>query len=431
MLVAGVRHRAGNGHDGHVQRLSWSGLAALSSLWLAWNAQWLTIAPILMPQAVAALVPAHPELWSGLTVGAGALVALLVTPVAGALSDRSRNPRGRRSRFLITGVMGSCVGLVALGWAVSANLIALAVVYLVLQFWWNWGGGPFAGLIPDIVAPDQHAAASGWLNALGIIGTILSSAAMFTYRPGHPWAVIALWIALSLVCLAVTVARVREPAPAPPPWPGLGSFARSFVLPLAENRNFYWVLVTRLLNNMGVWSVFTFLVLYLHFVVGLPETRATQLMSTLMGVGAVLAIAASLVTAWMIARVGVVRVVRQSSWVMALAAAGYAGAAFAPQLWLVVPLLLVFGLANGVFGAADWALALAVLPTGQDAGKDMGIWHVCLVLPQIIGPITTGVLITAIEHAASARAAYALAFAVAAAWFLAASIYVGKLQVAP
>lgn len=168
--------------------------------------------------------------------------------------------------------------------------------------------------------------------------------------------------------------------------------------------------------------VFTFLVLYLHFVVGLPETRATQLMSTLTGVGAVLAIAASLVTARMIARVGVVRVVRQSSWVMALAAAGYAGAAFAPQLWLVVPLLLVFGLANGVFGAADWALALAVLPTGQDAGKDMGIWHVCLVLPQIIGPITTGVLITAVEHAASARAAYALAFAVAAAWFLAASI---------
>ena len=201
-------------------------------------------------------------------------------------------------------------------------------------------------------------------------------------------------------------------------------------MPLAENRDFYWVLVTRLLNNMGVWSVFTFLVLYLRFVVGLPGTRATQLMSALTGIGAVLAIAASLVTVRIIARVGVVRVVRQSSWVMALAAAGYACLAFAPQLWLVAPLLLVFGVANGVFGAADWALALAVLPAGQDAGKDMGIWHICLVLPQIVGPITTGVLITAIEHWSSAHVAYGTAFALAAAWFIAASVYVGRLRLA-
>ena len=115
------------GMMGAMQRASWLGLATLSSLWLSWNAQWLTIAPILIPQTVAALVRDRPELWSGLTVGAGALVALLISPVAGALSDRSRNPRGRRRSFLITGVLGSCVGLVALGWAVSANLIALAV----------------------------------------------------------------------------------------------------------------------------------------------------------------------------------------------------------------------------------------------------------------------------------------------------------------
>src|ERR1700682_3847686 len=142
------------GMMGAMQRASWLGLGTLSSLWLAWNAQWLTIAPILIPQTVAALVRDRPELWSGLTVGAGALVALLISPVAGALSDRSRNPWGRRRSFLITGVLGSGVGLVSLGWAVSANLIALAVVYLVLQFCWNWGAGPFAGLIAHTVRAD-------------------------------------------------------------------------------------------------------------------------------------------------------------------------------------------------------------------------------------------------------------------------------------
>jgi hypothetical protein len=45
-----------------MQRTPWFGLAALSSLWLAWNAQWLTIAPILVPAAVAELVHGHPPL---------------------------------------------------------------------------------------------------------------------------------------------------------------------------------------------------------------------------------------------------------------------------------------------------------------------------------------------------------------------------------
>jgi Na+/melibiose symporter-like transporter len=416
-----------------MHRKSWFGLATLSSLWLAWNAQWLTIVPTVIPQSVKELVgDHHAALWSGLTVGAGALVALLVTPVAGALSDRSRNPRGRRRPFLVSGVLVSCVGLLALGWAVTANLPALAGVFVVLQFCWNWGAGPFAGLIPDTVVPDQRDQASAWLNALGIVGAIIGAAAMFNFQPEHPWLAVTVWIALSLVCLATTLRWVPEPTPGPAPrWPGLTGFARSFLLPLAENRNFYWVLVTRLLNNMGAWSVFTFLVLYLQFVVGLSPDGATRLMAVLLGVGAVLAIVASVAATAMIRRVGVVRVVQVASWVMASSAAGYACVAFAPRLWLVVALVVVFGLGNGALGAADWALALAVLPDDLDAGKDMGIWHICLVLPQIAGPITTGVVITIAESMASEHFAYGLAFAIAAAWFIAGSIYVNKIRLTP
>jgi MFS family permease len=360
------------GTMGAMQRKSWFGLTALSSLWLAWNAQWLTIVPTLIPQAVKALVGGrHAELWSGLTVGAGALVALLITPAAGALSDRSRNPRGRRRRFLIFGVLFSCVGLVALGWAVSANLAALAAVFVVLQFWWNSGAGPFAGLIPDTVVPAQRPEASGWLNALGVVGAVVGAAAMFNFQPAHPWPAVTVWVVLSLVCLAVTLLWVREPAPgAPPPWRGLAIFARSFLLPLADNRNFYWVLVTRLLNNMGAWSVFTFLVFYLQFVVGVPPTKATQLMSVLLGVGAVLAIAASLAAAAMIRRVGAVRAVQGASWVMALSAVGYACVAFAAQLWLVVPLVVVFGLGNGVLGGGG--LGLGARRPARRPGRGQG-----------------------------------------------------------
>jgi Na+/melibiose symporter-like transporter len=409
----------------------WSGfrLAMIAVLWLAWNAQWVVIPVAVIPQAVNALVPDHPELWTGLVVAAGAVVAMIVPPVAGALSDRSRNPSGRRRPYLVAGVLASCVALVFFGWAESAGLAALLVAYLLLQFWWNWGAGPFAGLIPDLVPSDQHGAAAGWMNALGIVGTIMASVALWTYRPGHAWPLVCALVVVSLSCLGLTLIFIKEPAPGqPPPWQGLARFARSFYLPLAENRDFYLVLATRLLNQMGVWSVLTFLVLYLQFVVGLGQREANHLMVVLTAAGAVLAIGASFASARLIHRHGVVRTVQASSWVMALTAASYALIAVAPRLPLVAPLVLVFAIANGVFGASDWALALAVLPSGQDAGKDFGIWHICLVLPQVVGPVTTGVLITVAKRAVSAPFAYGLAFGVAAVWFVAASVFIGKLR---
>jgi hypothetical protein len=71
---------------------------------------------------------------------------------------------------------------------------------------------------------------------------------------------------------------------------------------------------------------------------------------------------------------------------------------------------------------------LKVLPAGQDAGKDMGIWHVSMVVPQILGPAAMGWMISAIEAAASARVAYAVAFAIAALWFAPAALLVNCVR---
>ena len=402
----------------------------MSSLWLAFNAQWLTIAPIVVPQAVANMSADYRELWSGLTVAAGAVVAAVVPPVAGALSDRSRNPRGRRRPYLISGVLASAVALLALGWALSASVVAVVAAYLMLQLCWNWGAGPYAGLIPDVVDPAQGAEASGWLNVMTILGTVVGTLALtLVFSRTDPWPMTAVWIGLSLICLVVTLRAVPEPVPVPPePWPGVGRFVRSFYLPWADNRAFYWVLITRMLNNFGVWSVLAFLVLYLQFVLGMTEQRAGQLTTALLGVGAVLGVAGSLATAMLVRRYGPVNVVRAVSWIMAVTVAGYLVVAAVPRLWLIVLLVPVYVLVYGVYGAADWALALRVLPDGRDAGKDFGVWHICLVLPQALGSITTGTLITVIREVSSARIAYGMAFAVAAVWFIAAALLVSRIR---
>jgi hypothetical protein len=115
---------------------------------------------------------------------------------------------------------------------------------------------------------------------------------------------------------------------------------------------------------------------------------------------------------------------------MAVAAICYVLIAFRPETALLLPVGLVFFAGWGAYQAMDWALALRVLPKSETAGKDMGIWHVALVLRQILGPAATGWIITGAKIAVSARFAYTIAFGVAAFWFILSAALIGRVRLA-
>jgi MFS family permease len=75
----------------------------VSLLWFALSAQWMTVVPIIVPDQIAVIVgdSAAKEGISGTILAAGAVVALVIAPISGALSDRSQHRRGRRRPFLI------------------------------------------------------------------------------------------------------------------------------------------------------------------------------------------------------------------------------------------------------------------------------------------------------------------------------------------
>lgn len=416
----------------HTGRLPLSGQIAVSLLWFALFANWLTVVPVIVPDQVAAILgpdAAAKEGISGSILAIGAVMALVMAPLAGALSDRVRNAKGRRRPFLISGMVGACVGLALLVPAgAGGSILVYALAIVNLQFWWNWACGPYAGLIPDVVPPDDQARASAWMNIMSILGTFTGNGiAVGLYVHGRPAASIAALIAVNLVCLGLTLKGVVEP---PAPGAGrrfeLGPFVRSFWLSPGAHRNFYRVLVTRLFANLGVWSVLTFLLFYLRDVIGVAEPG--KVLPMLLGLGALLGIPASLMAARLAERWGIVEIVKATSWMMAAAACAYVLIAFYPSIALTVPVFLVYFAGWGAYQAVDWALALKVLPKSEAAGKDMGIWHVALVLPQILGPAATGWIITGAKLAVSARFAYALAFAIAALWFSLSALLIARVR---
>ena len=250
------------------------------------------------------------------------------------------------------------------------------------------------------------------------------------YVRGEPLSMLAIFIAINLVCLVLTLLRVREP-PANSPVErssNVTEMVRSFFPPVKNNTNFYYVLGTRFLAQMGIWSVYIFLLPYLTKIVGVPADTAPNTLAGVMGLGALVAIPAALIAVRTTARLGLVKVVQITSWIMAVAAISYVALALRPYLPLVFPIIVVFSVGYGAYIAADWALALRVLPSGAAAGKDMGIWHASVVLPQIAGPGLTGWLITELSMVVSNRFAYSVAFMIGALWLVLASVLVTRIR---
>jgi MFS family permease len=156
-------------------RFSVSDQIVVSLLWFALFANWLTVVPVIIPDQITGILGPDARAKEGISgsiLAIGAFMALVMAPVAGALSDRVRHAKGRRRPFLMAGMIGTCIALALLvPFGPGSNILLYALAILNLQFWWNWACGPYAGLIPDVVPPTAQASASAWMNIMSILGT--------------------------------------------------------------------------------------------------------------------------------------------------------------------------------------------------------------------------------------------------------------------
>jgi Na+/melibiose symporter-like transporter len=401
----------------------------LSCFWFAYNFEWGALLPVVLPSQIAAIVgDARKEIFNGLVPAAGAALSLVATPIAGALSDRSRNRIGRRRPFLAVGTAINILFLLLLARFGAGGSIGLFLLcYLGVQLGANWAGGPYAGLIPDLVPPKQRGQASGWLALMTAAGTLCGVIAAGALIVGRGYGSIYLAIAVTLAALcAVTFFGVTEKPLVDAPAPiRAREFAASFLLRGPRYRDFYFVLFTRALVTMGIYSVFTFFQFFLKDVVRSesPARDASYLVGIIIAAG----IPTSLLAGALSDHLGRKPMVYVSGGLMAVASLLFIGVGRFPSLAAMYWIGAIFGIGYGAYQAVDWALAIDVLPQGDSAAKDMGIWHVSLVLPQVLAPALTGVVLSAFKQS-SLLLGYTVVFILTALWFILGTVFVRQIR---
>lgn len=393
---------------------------ALSFFWFTSNAQWTALIIILGPAIIRSFVgsTASGLVLSGLTA-IGALIASVVQPVTGAISDRQVSRWGRRRPYMLVGVPLTAALLWYMGGAPSIAMFAAA--YFVLQVVANFASAPYQALIPDLVVPEQRGTSSGYMGLMtqaAVIGGVVIASA-FPIRTSFE--VLAL---LQILGLAVTVLGVREvPSVTHTPF-RWRTFLQSFWIPPAKHRDWWWVFGTRLMVLLGFATLEYYLNYYLVYVQHIKRPNGTlEIILLLVTVGSLISV---LTAGWLSDRWHRRKVMVTSGGIlMGLSALGFV---FSHGMTQILVLAGLFGLGYGTYLSTDWALAVDVLPAGRDAAKDMGLWSISQTLSQTIATLIAGALLAILVTRIGLADAYRVLYLVTFIYFLMGSLLIFRVR---
>ncbi len=406
----------------------------VSIYWLGLSFFWGAMLTLVLPDRVGALFPADKDRILTIVASSGAAVATVAQVFFGAWSDTSRNRIGRRRPFLLIGTLGGCFTL--LFFPSAHTLLSLLAVFLLIQLWINVAGGPYQGLMPDLIPPGKHGTAAAWMGAASIIGRIGGPIAASVLlrpdienwlQPRAPWlhvlgdnlglSLLALiFIAVLLIAMTLTLFSAREtPLDAHAPKVGIGETIMGIVrVPLKPYPSFVWLMISRLGIMLGVYTVSFCLLYYIRDTLGFSgEGESLKVLTNFLLISTFTGIIGTIPAGIISDKIGKKPILYFANTVCMAS-----GLAFALSHNLTMAYIAagIFGAGYGAFAAVDWALACNLLPPDSPA-KYLGLWGISDTLSQVVAPLLAGPLAFWINRNVGAGVGYRALMILALVYF--------------
>ena len=366
----------------------------ISIFWLGISYLWGGVNGVILPSLNSRFVdPNYRGTTLGIITACGMIVAIIVQPVAGALSDVSRHPWGRRRPFILFGAMLALLALIFMAVMVVyfGSWWMLLACYLLLQFADNIAQGAYQGFIPDNVPENRRGRASGAMGIAQLLGNASGLvAASYFINQNHPDIAILIICAIFISTLLPTLFLVKEkPLQIKAASQSRVRVVLGIISEIRQHPNFIAFIISRLCVLTGLAVVTSFALYFLQYKLHLEAGDLTASYSTL----GVIALTASLLAvfpaAWLSDRIGRKKLVIISCIIGAI---GMVLLATADNIVQVVIYGSLIGIAGGSFNSIDWALATDLIPTGE-AGRFMGVSNLAGAGSQAVAALLGGALL--------------------------------------
>ena len=316
----------------------------------------------------------------------GLLMAALVQPAIGRISDRTQSPLGRRVPFILWGSVFAAIGLI--GVRLAPNFAVLFGVWIYIQANVNIAYGPGLALIRDCVPLNRIGMASsmkimsdaaGGAAMIAVTGALIGKTGSSLDWQWLTLGILALALIIAISITSVQVSRRELTSPLNSQRRDVEPSFRSLM-----NPQLGLFLASRLLMITAIASFQTYGLFFLRDSVGL-DNPAEALGRMILAIAGALAIAVY-ISGWVSDRVGRKPVVM----------VGAIGAAIS-SLWLltandstqVLVIASVIGASVGTLLSANWALANE-LADESHAGLHMGIVNLATIggaaTAKLLGP---------------------------------------------
>lgn len=372
----------------------------LNALWLPLTFQDTALMTIAVPAATVRLAPANHVYVLAVLASIAALAAMVVPPLGGSLSDALRRRGGSRRNFVAVGILIDVGALIALASAHSlawfAGLLVLATAGA------NVALCAYQALLPELVPRRQWGVVSGVRGATTLAGTVLG----FAIAGAMPDPRLTFLAAAAIMAVGgLSLLGVGD-----------GVYGGEEHAHVRDWHDFLVVFAARTLVFFGLIMLQTFVLYYFRDVqrVGDPSAgTALYAFATMAG-----AVASSLYLGLLSDRVPRKIVTSLAGGAMAIATIGFA---LAPALSWMLPFAVLFGIGFGGVISSGWALAMDAIPKLRDVARDLGLWGIATLLPNVIAPLVGGWLI-GVFH--GTRAGYQAVFGLSGFSFALASLAV-------
>ena len=329
---------------------------------------------------------------------AGLVLAMVIQPLAGGLSDRTHSRWGQRRPWILLGMLCSLIFLA--GMAVASGYWGLLAGYLFLQIASNAAHGPAQGLIPDLVPDERRGLASGIKNLFDMGGLVVASlVAGQLMGDGNPTLAFAVIGGVLAVSGLVTVLGTPESPTLDPQDSAAGddrlagrsheSLRGLLRVDFRRYPEYTWLIISRFFILLGIYAVQSFVQYYIRDWLKMPNPAEVtgNLLATIGLALTLLVFPAGLLSD---------RFGRRTLNMVAgaLAAVGIFLLIFVRDVSSLYVFGGIIGMATGIFVSVNWALATDLIPS-EEAGKYLGLSNLATAgsgaVSRLAGPLIDGV----------------------------------------
>jgi len=375
-------------------RQKWLLLVSLGVVFFVLLTLYASVLAVLLPNQIENIDPTQKTRTLGIVYAITSVFSTITTPVAGALSDRTRTRFGRRAPWIF---FGSLIGGVALMLVPSTNnLVIITAFWLVATVTLNSMQPAITTIVADRFSASERGAASGVVGAAMTAGVSAGTIYGGLMAPHLTLAYALVGAAIIVVCFAFVLLNPEPITLSERPPFRLGAFLRSFWVDPRAHPDFAWAFLGRFTIYVGYQAVLTYLLYILEDHIGLTQVRANEMIARLSSVTFVALVTSALLSGWISDRLGRRKpLVFLSGLLMAVAVAA---PLLSPTIGGMYVYAVLIGLGYGAFMSVDLALMTQVLPVrenNEDAvGKDLGLLSTAINIPQILSPVLAAWLLS-------------------------------------